>query len=252
MPKKMDRGEPKKECPSCGLGVSPEANICEFCGWDFEEEDEWILQIEKLERELLLEKQKFEPGSVGERIESTLRTPAMEMAEAEREAARSPPSGAAAGQRIAHTAEDLIVREPPPAQSRPEPVRTRPEPVVQREAPTPVQAPAPVPAPAPAPRPQAPEPAPARAAPQEQAPPDPAKIRKVRSVRAPAEQTAPATAVPSMRSAPVQTPEPAPQRQPQGPALQERKVKIPEPETTRPPAPVLPERKIRTVRKVKG
>ncbi|MEW5747971.1 MAG: hypothetical protein AB1793_04165 [Candidatus Thermoplasmatota archaeon] len=251
MPKKMDRGEPKKECPSCGLGVSLEANICEFCGWDFEEEDEWILQIEKLERELLLEKQKFEPGSVGEKIESTLRTPAMEMAEAEREAAKAQPE-AAAGQRTARTAEDLIVREALPAQRQPEPVQPRPQPVVERAAPAPVQAPAPARAPAPAPAPvqrqPEPEPAPVRAAPQQQAPPDTTKIRKVRSVRPPAGQPSPAPA-----PQPAAAPQVAPQRpQPQAPVLQERKVRIPEPEAAKPAAQELPERKVRTVRKVKG
>jgi hypothetical protein len=76
MAKKIDDAEVKKECPSCGLGVALDATICEFCGWDFEEEDEWILQIEKLERDLMLEKQKFEPGSVNEKIETTLHNPA--------------------------------------------------------------------------------------------------------------------------------------------------------------------------------
>jgi len=75
MAKKIEEPEVKKECPSCGLGVSLNSKICEFCGWDFEEEDEWILQIEKLERELMLEKRKFEPGSVEQRIEATLHTP---------------------------------------------------------------------------------------------------------------------------------------------------------------------------------
>ncbi len=79
MAKKMDEAEIKKECPSCGLGVALDATICEFCGWDFEEEDEWILQIEKLERDLMLEKQKFEPGSVNEKIEATLHNPAAAM-----------------------------------------------------------------------------------------------------------------------------------------------------------------------------
>ncbi len=79
MAKKMDEAEVKKECPSCGLGVALESTICEFCGWDFEEEDEWILQIEKLERDLMLEKQKFEPGSVNDKIEATLHDPATEM-----------------------------------------------------------------------------------------------------------------------------------------------------------------------------
>lgn len=78
MAKKSEKAEPKKECPSCGLGVAPESSICEFCGWDFEEEDEWILQIEKLERDLMLEKQKFEPGTVNHMIETTLRTPVLE------------------------------------------------------------------------------------------------------------------------------------------------------------------------------
>lgn len=73
----MDDAEVKKECPSCGLGVALDARICEFCGWDFNEEDEWILQIEKLERDLALEKQKFEPGSVASKIESSLRIPAV-------------------------------------------------------------------------------------------------------------------------------------------------------------------------------
>jgi hypothetical protein len=81
MPKKMDEAEIKKECPSCGLGVVLDARICEFCGWDFEEEDEWILQIEKLERDLMMEKQKFEPGSVNQKIQSTLHSPALERVE---------------------------------------------------------------------------------------------------------------------------------------------------------------------------
>jgi hypothetical protein len=75
MGKKMETAEPKKECPSCGLGVTLDSTICEFCGWDFDEEDEWILQIEKLERDLMLEKQKFEPGTMNHMIESTLSSP---------------------------------------------------------------------------------------------------------------------------------------------------------------------------------
>lgn len=86
MAKKMDQVETKKECPSCGLGVALDSTICEFCGWDFEEEDEWILQIEKLERELMLEKQKFEPGTVNHMIESTLRNPFVERVETARAA----------------------------------------------------------------------------------------------------------------------------------------------------------------------
>jgi hypothetical protein len=88
MPKKMDEAEVKKECPSCGLGVVLDSRICEFCGWDFEEEDEWILQIEKLERDLMLEKQKFEPGSVNSKIESTLHFPALERIEMKKSAAK--------------------------------------------------------------------------------------------------------------------------------------------------------------------
>ncbi|MGQ9587314.1 MAG: zinc ribbon domain-containing protein [Thermoplasmata archaeon] len=86
MAKKMDEAEVKKECPSCGLGVALDATICEFCGWDFEEEDEWILQIEKLERDLMLEKQKFEPGTVNHMIESTLHAPVLERPETARAA----------------------------------------------------------------------------------------------------------------------------------------------------------------------
>lgn len=75
MAKKIEESDVKKECPSCGLGVALDSKVCEFCGWNFDEEDEWILQIEKLERELLMEKQKFEPGSVDQRIEATLHVP---------------------------------------------------------------------------------------------------------------------------------------------------------------------------------
>jgi hypothetical protein len=88
MPKKMDEAEIKKECPSCGLGVVLDARICEFCGWDFEEEDEWILQIEKLERDLMMEKQKFEPGSVNQKIHSTLHTPVLERIETKKAAVK--------------------------------------------------------------------------------------------------------------------------------------------------------------------
>ena len=68
----MARTEVRKECPSCGLGVPLEAKVCEFCGWDFEEEDEWISQIEKLEQELITEKQKFDDTSVDKMIRSSL------------------------------------------------------------------------------------------------------------------------------------------------------------------------------------
>ena len=82
MGKKTERAETKKECPSCGLGVAVESNTCEFCGWDFDEEDEWILQIEKLERDLMVEKQKFEPGTVNHMIESTLRNAVIQRVDA--------------------------------------------------------------------------------------------------------------------------------------------------------------------------
>jgi len=68
----MARTEVRKECPSCGLGVPLEAKVCEFCGWDFEEEDEWISQIEKLEQELITEKSKFDDTSVDKMIRSSL------------------------------------------------------------------------------------------------------------------------------------------------------------------------------------
>ena len=89
MARKVDEAEVKKECPSCGLGVALDATMCEFCGWDFEEEDEWILQIEKLERDLMLEKQKFEPGTVNHKIQSTLHAPTLERTETTRLAAGS-------------------------------------------------------------------------------------------------------------------------------------------------------------------
>jgi hypothetical protein len=82
MPEKADGPESKKECPSCGLGVPADATICEFCGWNFEEEDEWVVQIEKLERDLMHEKQKFKPGTVDHMIETTLRTLGPEATEA--------------------------------------------------------------------------------------------------------------------------------------------------------------------------
>lgn len=68
----MARTEVRKECPSCGLGVPLEAKVCEFCGWDFEEEDEWISQIEKLEQELITEKSKFDDTAVDKMIKSSL------------------------------------------------------------------------------------------------------------------------------------------------------------------------------------
>jgi len=219
MGKKIDRGEPKKECPSCGLGVSLEANICEFCGWDFEEEDEWILQIEKLERDLLLEKQKFEPGTVNHKIESTLRSPLLERAEAAQIAARAAPEPEERAQpKVAHTAEDLIHREVPQ-------VRRQPEPPVQRHVPAPTH-----------------QPASAKVVPEE---PAAAKTRKVRSVKAPVAEPAPTPR-------PEPKPVPAPQRPVEAPAPQVRQVKHAEAKPAQPEPEAQETRKVRTVRKVKG
>ncbi len=153
MAKKIDEAEVKKECPSCGLGVALDATNCEFCGWDFEEEDEWILQIEKLERDLMLEKQKFEPGSVNEKIEATLHSPAAAM-KAIKSAEKTPPPQKAA----------------PPA---PEPVRQPPPPKA-----APKSAPKPEPQPVPA---QPPARAQSPVAPREEA--STPKVRRVRTVR---------------------------------------------------------------------
>jgi hypothetical protein len=131
----MEQGEQKKECPSCGLGVALEATICEFCGWDFEEEDEWILQIEKLERELMLEKRKFEPGTVNHMIESTLRNPVLErieMAQAE----------AAAAEEAEHMPEKQRV-PPPPTRDLKKPEHAPPAPRRFEPAPPPVEKKAP-------------------------------------------------------------------------------------------------------------
>lgn len=76
----MARTEVRKECPSCGLGVPLNAKVCEFCGWDFEEEDEWISQIEQLEQELMSERQKTDTAKVDRMIKSTLRSPVREKA----------------------------------------------------------------------------------------------------------------------------------------------------------------------------
>lgn len=136
MGKKIDEAEVKKECPSCGLGVALDSTICEFCGWDFEEEDEWILQIEKLERDLMLEKQRFEPGSVSQKIESTLHAPELER----KEGARAPPKTKepvqASGTRPAPKPAppvapgDRVVRQQKPSEVRPKEV---PPPVMAKE-----------------------------------------------------------------------------------------------------------------------
>jgi hypothetical protein len=193
MGKKIEPAEPKKECPSCGLGVALDATICEFCGWDFDEEDEWILQIEKLERDLILEKQKFEPGTVNQKIESTLRNPAQERVEAARAAERARPAQPRAEQMpasvplpAARSRELKQAPSPPPTakpvQAKPQPV-AGPAPQVAERKPT-VQA---APAPAPVQR-----PAPARAAPEGGG----RDVRKVRTIRS-AEPTPAATQAPA-------------------------------------------------------
>lgn len=203
MGKKIDDPEIKKECPSCGLGVAMDATVCEFCGWDFDEEDEWILQIEKLERDLMLEKQKFAPGSVNSKIESTLHTPAGVKAEMMK-AAPKPVQKPAQKEPLAPAPQPAK----PVPQGRTQPAPTKP---VVREAARPAPTRQPNPATQPvvdrvgqptyrqAPR-EAPQPipqrtatpvSPARPSPpvrsaQEPAPPaeGPEKVRKVRTVRA--------------------------------------------------------------------
>ena len=167
MGRKMDDADVKKECPSCGLGVALDAKICEFCGWDFDEEDEWILQIEKLERDLVLEKQKFEPGSVSSKIELSLHTPAGVKKEQMKVSA--------AKAKLQQEMEEVLGR----SETRPEPetvpTPTKPEPVVRetmREEVRPVEVrvdsaelrPAPAP----------------RAVPQQSS-----KVRRVRKVKGP-------------------------------------------------------------------
>lgn len=119
MARKAEEAEVKKECPSCGLGVALDSKICEFCGWDFEEEDEWILQIEKLERDLIMEKQKFAPGSVDQKIEATLHTP--------------PPRSTAAAQ--------PAVKEKPPAEEASPAMPVRRVKAARPEAATPTESP---------------------------------------------------------------------------------------------------------------
>lgn len=162
--------EVKKECPSCGLGVHLEATVCEFCGWDFEEEDEWILQIEKLERELLLEKQKYAPGSIEAAVLGTLRPPTLERVEPTPAPSTETPEPAPSKTRE----KPEVFREVPsvpeePARS-PEPQRAA-HPVFERpprfEPPAPPARPAPTPVKkAPARRPS-PPPAPSKPRPAE-------------------------------------------------------------------------------------
>lgn len=172
MAKKIHEAEAKKECPSCGLAVALDATICEFCGWDFEEEDEWILQIEKLERDLMLERKKFEPGSVDEKIELTLHAPVLERSSREKEAITKPRTGiqpsaageeARAGTREAAAKPEGIVPEEKPipqamqtpapaAPATPQPVKSAPTPAAPRvrRVRTVKAAPAPEPEPVPA------------------------------------------------------------------------------------------------------
>ncbi len=132
MAKKPGKAVSKKECPSCGLGVTENLSICEFCGWDFEEEDEWILQIEKLERDLMLEKQEYEPGTVNHRIEGTLRTPVLEQAE------RTVPAREEAidigeeeaEERVSVSVPERKVRTPAPIPEKP----SQPKPITERKA----------------------------------------------------------------------------------------------------------------------
>jgi hypothetical protein len=161
MAKKPEKAVSKKECPSCGLGINPELAVCEFCGWDFQEEDEWILQIEKLERDLMLEKQKFEPGTVNHLIESTLRSPAFEQAEKSvpadeeaidigEEAEREKAVPAETSPEPEKVRRIRSVRTPPPTQEKPPPPQPAPErkaaevPVRKAEGP-PTETPSPVP-----------------------------------------------------------------------------------------------------------
>ena len=217
MAKKTDKSEPKKECPSCGLGVAEQAMICEFCGWDFEEEDEWILQIEKLERDLMLEKQRYEPGTVNHMIESTLRTPMLEKVQ---------PSAPA-------EEEAVEVEEEPDK---------RPEPVSPPKKRARAAAPPPEPAPVQAPSPKVRRVRSVREPPQPQAVeavvPEPALEPEPEPEPEPAPRPAPAAAPPKRTVRRVKSPAPEPQRQ----------VREPAPASVREEAPV---RRTRVVRKVK-
>jgi hypothetical protein len=67
----MASNDGRKECPSCGLRLPLEAKVCEFCGYDLEDDD-WIAEIEKLEKEIVAKGQQPEEALV-EEIESTIR-----------------------------------------------------------------------------------------------------------------------------------------------------------------------------------
>jgi len=122
----MARNEVRKECPSCGLGVPLDAKVCEFCGWDFDEEDEWISQINKLEQELITEKQKFEDTSVDKMIQSTLRNPSLDSTQEGGEA-KAPPVVAIKKKRMAEVPPKKQVKiEEPPAGERKAPAEAEP------------------------------------------------------------------------------------------------------------------------------
>jgi hypothetical protein len=131
MAKKSERAEPKKECPSCGLGVTEQAMVCEFCGWDFNEEDEWILQIEKLERDLMMEKQRYEPGTVNHMIESTLRSTVVDRVEPSTPVYEE---GVDIEEPTAE-AEEVEIEESPEVEQTPPPRKVREAPVVEAAPP---------------------------------------------------------------------------------------------------------------------
>jgi len=187
MGKKMEEAEVKKECPSCGLGVALDSTVCEFCGWDFEEEDEWILQIEKLERDLMLEKQKFEPGTVNQKIESTLHTPSIERIEhirarQEQIAQDSPPRETSGPFPTEGSAPARPVSSPPATHGEQRGLReARPSEMEIRRSPTtPPEEPEEIPKPFSTRFGREPSPG-FKAAAQ----PAPAKVRRVRTVKAP-------------------------------------------------------------------
>jgi hypothetical protein len=194
MAKKSERAELKKECPSCGLGVTEQAMVCEFCGWDFNEEDEWILQIEKLERDLMLEKQRYEPGTVNHMIESTLRSTVVDRVEPS-----TPMSEEAIEieESIAEV-EEVEVEEPPEVKPTPPPRKVREAPVVEmppQEAPKVRRVRS------------VKEPEPVRAAPTVSEPvPEPARQRAVRRVRTEAKK--PPAQEPEERPRAAETPTP--------------------------------------------
>lgn len=120
----MARTEVRKECPNCGLGVPLDAKKCEFCGWDFEDEDEWMGEINKLEDELVTDRQKFDDTSVDKMIKSTLRKPDEVSAGTEFSAPAEKITALDAVEMRKKTA------APPPTEQRP--TRTSPSPAAQK------------------------------------------------------------------------------------------------------------------------